>query len=137
MVITDDDERLDALLKWTSRLRLPTPPDIENLRANERKAISVTITLTPVDPTTLRPTYSRRVRAVLKDVSSNGMGMVSNLPLNDELYFAEIAQAKQIFFLRRVRNRQIKGNIYEFGFQIIDRFHSIADLQDRMGKLGN
>ena len=123
-------QRLDALHKWAKRVfaRGTAPPGREQ-RRQSRHEFNEEIALIPMNKDTFVPEPTGRVRAVCKDESASGMGIVSNIPLTGSLYFAELIQSERIFLLRLVRTRPLQGKVGEYGFEVIDRYDSFQDLR--------
>ena len=106
-----------------NRSRLPANGD-----AKTRHSVDATVTLVPLDSLTLRMQSAEKLQAVAKDASVSGMGVVNNIGLSRDLYLAAGLPNESICLLRKVRHRNLKGNVAEYGFEILDRFGCVEEL---------
>jgi hypothetical protein len=120
--LTDDEKaRLDALAKWARRV----------LDDNDfEESMNLTMSLLPIEKDSLRPRLDKRVAVIGKDLSDFGIGIVSNVPLNDDLYFLEFVGQPGILLIRKARERMVRGSIRDYGFMILDRYDSFQQLRD-------
>lgn len=126
----NDKERLDALSKWAKRVVKEDVQRNIEARRSPRTGLESDMVLVPLEPSTLRPKLDRRIIVVGKDCSETGIGIVSNVPLEDELYFCEFSELTGIWLIRKVRDRDVRGSIREYGFMILDRYESYQNLRD-------
>jgi hypothetical protein len=84
----------------------------------------------PLDNQTLRPDLGNRVAVISRDISEFGVGVLSNRPLDADLYFVEFADEAGVYLLRKARERCVRGSIREYGFMILDRYDSFQHLRE-------
>lgn len=126
MSVFDEQERLEALAKWARRVIEQAAPSPIERRRGGRAPWSRSLALVPLDRASLRPEVARRTLVATKDRSSDGFAVVSNIPLDAELYLAESDDG--IFLARKVRDRKVQGSVVEYGFQVLDRYRSFEEL---------
>lgn len=131
---TDDREKMSALRKWAKRIlndstEKPVPDAVMNKRRSPRKAVDAEVSLIPIDTRTLRPSPEKKCRAVVKDLSETGLGLVAHGNIEGELFFATIQGLSKLYLVRACRVRKIMGNITEFGMQILDHYGSFDELR--------
>jgi hypothetical protein len=129
--LTDDEKaRLDALAKWARRVLDDNDFEGRDERRSARFSMNASMSLLPIDMQTLRPRLDRRTAVIGKDLSDIGVGIVSNQPLNDDLYFLEVIGQPGILLIRKARERLVRGSIRDYGFMILDRYDSFQHLRD-------
>lgn len=128
--LDDEKGRLAALAKWAKRVVDNVEKRGIEERRSERIATNIEISLIPVDQQTLKPKLDRRIKAIARDLSQTGIGVLSNQPLGEAMYFCELTGHGGIFLLRTVRERAVRGAIREYGFMILDRYESYQHLRE-------
>ncbi len=129
--LTDDEKaRLDALAKWARRVLDDNDFEGREERRAPRESMNLTMSLLPIEKDSLRPRLDKRVAVIGKDVSDFGIGIVSNVPLDDDLYFLEFVGQPGILLIRKARERMVRGSIRDYGFMILDRYDSFQQLRD-------
>lgn len=123
-----DQDCLLALGKWAKRVISEGGHNGPEERRCTRQRNNAEMILMPLDSETLLPRTDRSTAAVGKDVSERGMGVVCNVPLKDNWYFAQMTDG-EILLVRRIRGRRVLGAVSEYGFMILDRYGSFAELQ--------
>lgn len=131
---TDDKEKMAALRKWAKRVlsdsaERPGADEAINKRRSPRKAVDAEVSLIPIDTRTLRPAPDKKCRAVIKDLSETGIGLVAHGNVEGELFFATIQGLSKLYLVRACRVRKIMGNITELGMQILDHYGSFDELR--------
>ncbi|MBY0588539.1 hypothetical protein K2X85_15290 [bacterium] len=129
--LTDDERaRLDALAKWARRVLDDNDFEGRDERRANRTSMNAEMTLLPLEKNSLRPRLDRRVAVIGKDLSDVGIGIVSNQPLEDELYFCEVVGQSGVLLIRKARERLVRGSIRDYGFMILDRYDSFQHLRE-------
>ena len=132
----EDAKRIQALQDWVRQVLanpVPAGPGVEQ-RRQRRQPLQATVTLIPLDPTTLSIQTSEKIRAVTKDfviaedVAVGGIGIVSDVALGADLYLADGLPDDPVCLLRKARQRAVDDTITEYGFQVIDRFESMGEI---------
>ncbi|QDU62123.1 PilZ domain protein [Planctomycetes bacterium Pan216] len=119
-------ERTQALQKWVRRVvadHAKSKPNDEQRRF-PRHRVDCKAQITPLNAETLQPETKLKRLAVTKDISTHGLGLVGNDRLQGDLFFVNLIGTKQLLLGRVSRQRQIQGSVYEYGFEIIDRYEA-------------
>lgn len=129
--LTEDERaRLDALAKWARRVLDDNDFEGREERRSPRSCMNAEMTLLPLEKNSLRPRLDRRVAVIGKDLSDVGLGIVSNQPLDDDLYFCEVIGQGGVMLIRKARERLVRGSIRDYGFMILDRYDSFQHLRE-------
>lgn len=130
----EERQRIEALQKWARRVFGVSAHIRHENRRGARTGFTEEVTLIPLDADTLRPRDDKEIHCVTKDESDSGISVISNIPVDGELFFIEIVKTHQLLLARLARRRQIQGSIEELGFMVLDRYRSWSDLRDEMAR---
>lgn len=120
-----------VLEQWFDRVvksRVPLPAKCER-RLFPRRECHDSLTLIPVERYRRRLMSNFVVRAVLKDESLGGLGILTTARLCFEYYFAENGTTGKVYLLRLVRHFPLAESEHEYGMRILDSFQSLDELQ--------